>query len=591
MEENKMGKGNRNKLDRSQGRIETPEEYLANRRKLNKKQKNKSGLGITITCIVLVAVIVLTLVGSALASSGIIARMTNSLTTENFTVTEAMLTFFYNEYLMNWYSQNQMYVLYKMYNVDFTRDLSAQPCSLLNNEGSWQDYFMSTVIDNVKMYLAYAEGALALGMELDDEDKADIDAAVDNIKATVKSAGEKISTRYGKSVSARDIRKCYEIIQLASKFNDHKLEELEAIIREDGEAIEKYPEDHKEDFYTADYMSYTITVKSNDTKIGGDKTKFEDAKKAAKENADVIASAKDTDKFFEEIQAYIEATKKAEEESKDTSSSETPTLKPTEGTTTTTKEPTAEDYEKTISYGTSSDLEKWIFVENAKENACTVIVEESSEEVTKKGSTTKEIVYTYKVTAYMLKKAPHLDDALTFNIGYVIATDKALIEELRASFMTGEMSAKALEELGLNKQESLPSDTTIQMGAASGKNVEPNAFKGSYQALHDWLNAEGRKAGDLSEVIEIKPQKDGDKTYYVLCYFEDLSDPVYKAQAIGSMVGEAMDEWYMGEDGIADNNGGQLGVTPVTVKDKSKKRVKVCDYLKQLYALYGSYYG
>ena len=58
-----MGKGNRNKLDRYQGRIETPEEYLANRRKLNKKQKNKSGLGITITCIVLVAVIVLTLVG------------------------------------------------------------------------------------------------------------------------------------------------------------------------------------------------------------------------------------------------------------------------------------------------------------------------------------------------------------------------------------------------------------------------------------------------------------------------------------------------------------------------------------------------
>ena len=128
------------------------------------------------------------------------------------------------------------------------------------------------------------------------------------------------------------------------------------------------------------------------------------------------------------------------------------------------------------------------------------------------------------------------------------------------------------------------------MGASSGKNVDPNAFESGYEELHKWLN-DGRKAGDLSTVIEIKPKKDGDATYYVLCYFEDYSDAMYFAQAVGSMVGEAMDEWYMGEDGISDNNGGQLGITPVTIRDKSRKKIKVCDYLKSLYSMYSSLYS
>ncbi len=593
-----MGKGNRNKLDRAQERIDSPEAYLEQRRKLNKKKKNKTGLGVTITCIVLVTVIVLSLVLGALNSLGVFARMTNTISTKNFTVTEAMMTFFYNEYIMNWYSQYQMYIMYGMYEVNFLYDLKEQPCSLLNNEGSWHDYFMNMTVNQVSMYLEYAEGAKAAGIELDDQDKEEINDAVKSIKKALKENGETIADRYGESVSAGDIRKCYELIQLASKFNDYKLEELDKLIRGDDDKINAYPDEHKEDFYTADYLSYTITVKSNDKKFAGKATLFEEAKKEALEHANIIASAKDIDSFFAEIKAYIELISKEEETTTGDASSETEsnstetesdsTEAQTPATeTATTKEIKIEDYEHEISYGTESDLEKWIFVDGANENDCKVLEETKTEQTTKDSTSSEKVdVETYKVTAYILKTRPHLNDAPTFDLGYFVSTDKAVAEEIRNAFMSGEMSAEALEKLGQDKYKELAkAESTIQVMAEAGKNFKTDAFQTNYPALHTWLNEE-REAGDVSEVIEIVPTQNGQSTYYVVCYFERVSEEnVWQAQAINSLVGEAMDEWYMGADG----NGGQRALTPVMENERSKKRIGLCDYMVNL--AYQMYYG
>ena len=579
-----MGKGNRNKLDRAQMQIDSPEAYLAERRKLNKNKK-KQGTGVAITCIVLVAVIVLSLLMGALSGLGIFARMTNSLKTENFHVTESMLQFYYNEYIMNWVNtgSNQLYIMYGM--VNFTSDLRDQKCTLIEN-GTWYDYFMDATIENVKMYLEYAEGAKATGLSLDDEDYAEIDDLVDSIKKTLKQSGEKISDRYGESVSAGDIRKCYELIQLASKFNDYKMEILEKEIRDNGERIELYPENHKEDFYTAKYMSYTITVRSDDAKFKGDDAALEAAKADAMKNAELIASAKDADSFFKEIQTYLEAVEKAEAE-------ENATTKPaitTEGKTTaatTTKEPTKEDYEHEISYATSSELEKWIFVENASENDGKVITE-SSTTTTKDSTGATKMVNIYKYTAYLVIKTPSLNKDLTGNIGYIITTDKTVAEEIRNAFLSGtDKTSEALEKLGQNKNKELSvAGSTIQLGSGSSKNAQMDAFASSYSEFDAWLNDAARKAGDLSEVITIKPTKDGATTYYVVGYFQDWSDPVWLAQAVGSLVSEEMDEWYKGVDG----KGGQLALTPVTTKDRSLKGIKTSTYLFNLsYSM--SYYS
>lgn len=557
-----MGKGNRNKLDRAQAQLDSPEAYLAERRKLNKK-KDRTGLGVTITCIVLVAAILLSIAVFALSSAGVFARLTNSLQTENFIVTEAMMQFFYNEYMLNWVnnSTNQMYIMYGM--IDFSSDLRTQKCTIAES-GTWYDYFMNGAIDNATMYLTYAEGAVAAGLTLDDEDHSEIAETVKTMKKTLKESGESISDRYGDNVSATDIKKCYELIYLASKFNEQKMEQLEAAARANGEQVKAYPDSHKADFYSADYIAYTITVRSDDAKFFGKDDALEAAKAEAKANADAIAAAKDPQDFFAQIKAHMAA--KAEEEL-------------TTASTTTAAEPKYEDYTKEIPYGESSDLEKWIFVETAEENDAKVIEESSTESSTNADGTTKR-VDVYKYTAYMIIDPMNLNADLTLKLGYIITSDKAIAEELRASFVSGgNMTAEALDEIGQAKYKELTAaGSTIQLGSGSSKNAQSNAFKDTYAEFDAWVNSADRKAGDLSEVITIAPKKDGEATYYIVGYYEDTSDPVWMAQAIGSIVGDGMDEWYKGADG----KGGQLALTPVEKNERSIKGIAVSKYFLNL---------
>lgn len=566
-----MGKGNRNKLDRAKAQVDSPEAYLAERRKLNKKnKKNRTGLGVTITCIVLVSVIVLTLLIGALNATGVFARMTNTIQTENFTVTESMMQFFYNEYILNWVNNgtNQMYVMYGM--IDFASDLRTQKCTIAES-GTWYDYFMAGTIENVTMYLEYAEGAKAAGLSLDDEDYAEINDTVKAMKKALKETGESISDRYGDSVSATDVKNCYELIYLASKFNEAKMEQLEEAIRKDDAGILAYPESHKTDFYSAEYIAYTITVRSDDLKYMGKDEKIEAAKAEAKANADTIAAAKDSADFFEQIKAYLESVK------------EEATTAPTEGATTTAattaKEPKYEDYTKEIVYGESSDLEKWLFVETAGEGDAKVI-EESSTEVSTNSDGTKKNVNVYKYTAYMVITPKSLNTDLTFNLGYFLTTDKTIADELRGAFLAGDTkTAKALAELGQDKNKELSKEgSELFVSAGSSKTAQSDAFKSSYPEFDAWLNSADRKPGDLSDVIEIKPTKDGAPTYYIVGYFEGLSDPVWRAQAIGAMVGEDMDEWYKGADG----KGGQLALTPISKNDRSLKGIDVSKYFLNL---------
>ena len=563
-----MGKGSRNKLDRAQVQIDSPEAYLAERRKLNKKNKNRTGLGVTITCIVLVAAIVLSIVIAAFSATGVFARLTNTLQTENFTVTESMMQYFYNEYILNWVNngQNSMYIMYGM--IDFSSDLRTQKCTIAES-GTWYDYFMDGAINNATMYLEYAEGALAAGLSLDKEDYDEINETVKTMKKALKENGESLSDRYGESVSATDIKKCYELIYLASKFNEAKMEQLEAAVRADGTKAQMYPESHKADFYTAKYISYTITVRSDDLKYLKDGD-FEAAKAEAKANAEAIAAAKDSKDFFEQIKTYLDSVK------------EDVTTAPAEGTTTaatTTKAPAYEDYTKEVPYGESSDLEKWLFVETAKENDAKVIEEATTENKKDSSGETKK-VDVYKYTAYMVIDPMSLNADLTFNLGYIITSDKAIAEELRAAFLSGETkTAKALDELGQDKYKALTSEgSTIELGSGSSKNAQPDAFKSAYPAFDTWINSGDRKAGDLSEIIEIAPTQDGAPTYYIVGYFEGTSDPVWMAQAIGSLVGEGMDEWYKGIDG----NGGQLALTPVNKNERSLKSIDVSKYFLNL---------
>lgn len=572
-EDHKMGKGNRNKQARAQDRMDNPEAYLDERKRSQsnnhsngaKSGKNKTGMSVAVVvALILVCVIIIGAFAAAfMNSAGIFLRATDAISTENFEVDGAMMNFFFNDYIMNWYSQNALYVQYGMISVNFALNLKNQAIgsgyydsALCGGfEGTWYDYFLAQTAEELTIYLEYAEGAKAAGIELTEEDKSEIDTVMENLNASIKEANASYSTWYGPGVKEKDVRRCYELIYLAARFNDVKVEELQAALDKEEDVVKKYPDEHKEDFYFAEYLSYTITEKSSDYE---NDEQFNNAVTKAKENAEKIAAAKTPEEFFELVQTYEETVE--EEEESDTSETESSTKEET-----TTAEPTIDDYKGSISYGTSSDLEKWIFEEAASENDVKVLEEEKTEEVTESGSSEKKTVTTKKVTVYLVTNPSSLDYDITRDLGYILTSDKAVAESILNDFKAGTMSADALSDLGQAKYESLGEDSKTELYFNSLEGVAPGYFEQySYGPVDEWLNTEGLKEGSCSDVIEIKPSTKDGTTYYAICYYEKDNKEVWYLGAYNSIISERFDEWYQGADG----KGGQLAKTPITKNNK-----------------------
>lgn len=569
-----MGKGNRNKQNRAQERVDNPDKYLEQRRAQKKAQKTKGGLGITIACIVLAVIIVSAIVLSALSSQGVFLRMTDAIYTENFEVDSAMMNFFFNDYLMNWYQQYSAYLQLGYISVNFTQNLknqtygSGSEAYLFGSfEGSWYDFFLQNVASEVTMYLEYAEGAKDAGITLTQEDYDEIDDIIDNLNTSLKQSNAKYSTWYGSGVKESDVRKCYEIVYLASRFNDVKRDEFEKLLEENDDPVKQYPEDNKGSFYSAEYLSYTITESSADYE---NDEAFNNAVERAKENAEKLAAATSAEEFFELIQVYIE-----ENEEETTSSDEDDTDEDD-----TTKEPSMDDYKHNISYGTSSELEQWIFEDGAKENDANVFDEKTTEEVTEKvtkeGSTEttveEKVVTEYEVTAYFITNPSSLDYDLTKDLGYIITSDKNLAQSILDTFKSGDMSADALNDLGLAEYEKLGENSTTTLYHSSAEKVQPGYFGNySYDEIDEWLDNEDLEEGTCSDIITIEPSSSSGTTYYAICYFEKYNKEVWYVNAYEGVITDMFDEWYQGEDG----NGGQIAKTPVTLNQSALRKLHV----------------
>ncbi|MBR3879047.1 MAG: hypothetical protein IKJ24_02880, partial [Clostridia bacterium] len=282
-----MGKGNRNSQQRLNEKLAMEEKALAKERA--KKSKKSSDRWVAVACIVLAALIVGILVLNVLAETGVFIRATNAVTIANdkdVVVNAAMMTYFVNDYITSWYNNYYVYVMYGMFSINMSGNLRDQ--KITSNDASylgdstltgktWYDYFMDSTIETVEMYVTYAYlGKDVAECALDDEDYAEIDETIAQLKQSMKDNGTTISEMYGRGVSEQDIRACYELIQRAAKFGNYKKEYFESELKKDDTAVKQYPEDDKGSFYTAKYLSYTINVSE---KTEGTQAKYDQAVK------------------------------------------------------------------------------------------------------------------------------------------------------------------------------------------------------------------------------------------------------------------------------------------------------------------------
>ena len=544
-----MGKGKRNSLRREE--MENTSMNLGERQD---NKKGKSDKAVAIVCIVFAVLIAASLLFTVLSDSGVFLRVTEAAAGESVEVDAAMMTFFMNNTIMNFYTNNASYLGY--YSLDLSKDLRTQPYGkgyeiyFLDSEfdGTWYEYFLEQVINEVEVYVTFADAAKEAGIELTAEDRKEINEEVSAIKENIRANGASWSDWFGRGVTKADVRKCCELIKLYNKYYEMKQDEFEKALDADDTALNTYVEENKATFYKAEYLSHEIKVSSKDYENDAD---YDQAVADAKAAAEKIAGAQTPEEFVSFVEEY-------ESEAIDLG---TETVEVDE-----VVDAKIEKIKGTRAYATENELGKWLFEEGAKENDGKVIEETGTETETVAEETTEAetdavseaeteekaetVTYnTYKATAYFVTKASALDTTITKDYAYLATNDKEALEAVIATFKAGEMTKEAFVEVAQAKYDEIHNDKDHDHDHAEDEIFEFNAvekmsepmFNQDYQVLNDWLETEGLAAKTLSDIFEVTIK---DTTYYAVLFFDDYNDEAWYANAYSLTIAEQMDTWY-----------------------------------------------
>lgn len=573
-----MGKGNRNSQKRIEKQLANEEKILAKERAQQKKKV--SDKAVAAACIVIALIVVAILAINILGETGVLLRVQPAMSQGDVVVNSAMMSFYVNDYIMNWYNTYYVYAQFGLISIDLASDfrnqiMNAQDASYMGDSSlagtTWYDYFVNTAIENVEMYVTYANAAKAANITLSEEDKAEINETLKAMKDALKANGMTFADQYGKGVTEGDVRDCYELIYLASAYGEHMQDSFEAELKNEFSANKEenslisYREDNKGSFYSAKYLSYTISI--NEKLYKGDQEKYDSKVADAKKVADKIAEAKTPAEFVELVELYKKSPTKfmvstglMEDTGKETDTeakTEASTGKETGTEAQTTVEELMSKYEGSIYYETDSKLGDWIFGEKdpAEKNDTLVVTETGTEVVTEKvttpketgsessdpqetetgapkagteastsnetetatgstgSSTTQKVTYeTFKVTVYMLLSTPALDETFTHDIAYLISDNKdaanAFLKEFKSSAAKNgdvfeEIAKKHYDKLfeGHDHSDHAEGEKDPVFSYAQAEHVKEKYFADDYNVLNEWIDDEVRVSGDLTDEV------------------------------------------------------------------------------------------
>ena len=279
-----MGKGNRSRLNRASDILtETAP------RTVSKNDKTKT---ITVIVSILVAVLLIAcLVLSYVVSSGVLVRSKTAVKSDNYRISGSLLTYYFYSQYQSFLSTYGSYASY--FGLDTSKSLKSQSYS---DNMTWYDYFMSSTASQLVQIVALCEGARAEGIELDDDDKKAIDDTIKALEDYAKQNNVTVSTfiaqYYGRGVTLSDIRKATEMSTLASKYMKKIGEDFKAAVTD--EEINKYVDDHKSSFLSANVLKYTFKAElktEGAEATEAEATIYEGAKSAMNELAESLKAA------------------------------------------------------------------------------------------------------------------------------------------------------------------------------------------------------------------------------------------------------------------------------------------------------------
>lgn len=482
-------------------------------KKFKKKGESKAGKIIGIVAGILAVIVVAgTIISYNIYSSGFVQRHTAAASSEHYEVTSSMMTYYFNSTYQNYVNTYSSYLTYM--GLDTSKSLSEQK---YNGGGTWYEQFMSSTKTQVSELLVLCEAARDAGYELSDDEKAEIDSAIESIHTYAKQYNVNVDyyihAIYGSSVSEKDVRKCMEISTLASSYYKHLTESYGF-----GESDwDEYFSENTKTFLKVDYLTYSFAYEapkddtasdeettaadgSNDSEsTKSDSGPSEEELAALKGYADELAATTDADGFYAYVRSYLTNVKYA-------------------GMDETALEADNIDIDKLVNAcltegatnSSETDLNTWLF--DTERNAYDTNVEFDETNNTYKVS----MILPASDTADLGYACAYRDNYRLADIRYIPVLIDDHDDDAGAKTAADTIYAEFQNDATEDNFAALASSDKYGDGKYEGGLIE-NADKGAISgadAVDQWVFSSDRKSGDC-EIIHV----DG-KGYYIVYYSE-----------------------------------------------------------------------
>ena len=470
--------------------------YRKAKTKVNNKNNTLKKVGIIVAVIIVAVAIIGLNVYNYAKDSGFVERRTVAVSTENYSLSQAQMTYYFYSQYQSFYSQFSSYMDVSTY-IDPSLPLTQQKCTFSNNQ-TWYEYFMSSAVSMAKEQLSLCEAAKKADIKLTDADFDSIDSAIDNMETQAKAQGYSlrafIKSQYGNPVSEKDIRGAMELQLLASAY----LEKVVGDADVSDETISAKYDASPDTYDKASYFEYIFDF--NDI-VAAKKTETETAtkdmtadEKTAYNNQvkkDAVALAGDyaaraegvttTESFTDVVKDYLKnalgmTDAEIEKELKDN---------PLEV--------------KNATLATNNDVLTWVFSEEAAVNSVKKFSkEESHTHSDSEAADTHDNLGTIYTVAMVTKTRGKVTDITTRDVRHILFSKDTYENDKKAQ----EVYAQWKKDATVEKFESLVKEYSEDPGSIATGGLYENVTEGQMvKEFNDWLFAEERKV-DEHGVVE-----------------------------------------------------------------------------------------
>ncbi len=462
------------------------------RRQKNRKARivakwKRAGVITTIAVLILAVLVgIYALTRTVIQNTGIVLRNRVAMSSDNFEVDAAMLSYYFYETYQNEVAA-QTNVLYT--GIDSARSLKEQDYTSMI---TWFDFFMDKTTARVSDILLYAEGAKAANTILEDADKKSVD---DKLASLAQKAKEKdvslntyIASVYGRGVKQKDIRRAMELEILSDKH----YQTLDTVHEYTDEELETYYEENAHLIKYAAYKAYTIY----DSGITDEENKA---------LAEELAATKSPEEFDTWLATYIptlytEANMPSEEN---------------------IAKMIADTMVKEYSFQSGTALDTFLFETAKNENETTVVTENG------------------RNTVYMVVTLPQREEYNSVNVRHILI-DFINYPDENVAKETAE-NVFALCQNGMKEEEFIElvtiysEDESASADDSNGllENLTKHSLNTTAQGITDWCYEEHR----VGDVGMVKTENYG---YHIL-YYGGKGEIAWKVTAKTMMDNEAYD--------------------------------------------------